>query len=173
MPRPRAIPPDQLKMYLDAGFTQAKLAELFKVSESAISQAVKGLKQRDAALSDRKSIKAAQVSVWNVREKLEWCQAQAEDILKSAAYAPLERIAALNCIMAQIRLVISSLSTLYSIEEQAAFQEEVLAILGEIAPDAREKVLARLKETRPLRAILLDGRGQVSEEAGNGPATAS
>jgi hypothetical protein len=41
--------------------------------------------------------------------------------------------------------------TLYDVQAVAEFQKEVLTAIGEVAPDVRDKIVQKLKESRALR----------------------
>jgi predicted transcriptional regulator len=169
MPRTRQVSDADIQQYLDLGMTQGKVARLLGVSEAAISKRLAAMRLRDAALADGKSVNAARSSVFNFAATQERCAQMAEALL-SEALEPMERLQVIQFLSGLSRSCLSSLGTLYSIDEQRAFQEEVLAALAEMSPDAREKVLRRLRETRPLRAALLGGGRSVSEPEGDGAA---
>lgn len=179
MARPQKVSDETIRKFQDLNYSQADIAALTGVSEAAISKRVAQMEIRDAALADGRAVTSARTSVWNVRQKLEWLQGKTEEIIESDTFDAIERIAAVNSLLGQMRFAMTSLNTLYSIEEQAAFQEEVLAILEEFEPGSREKVLARIREKRPLRAAILGGGNEVPgtevrEQAGSEvPAVAS
>ena len=54
-------------------------------------------------------------------------------------------------IRGQLSLQLDIFKTLYDMEAVAEFQREVLSAIGEEAPDVRNKIIRRLKESRTLR----------------------
>lgn len=54
----------------------------------------------------------------------------------------------------QIGLLLEVCTTLYNVDEVKAFQEEVLKVIGEAAPEVRSAILQRLNERRALRLTL-------------------
>ena len=54
-------------------------------------------------------------------------------------------------IRAHIAFGVQSLDALYSVEDAAAFQEEVLKVLDDSEPGKRQEILKKLREVRPLR----------------------
>lgn len=147
---------ETLRGYLAHGFSQADIARMCSMSEAAVSKRVKALDRKAAAMTAPPAVESALASVWDIRTTLERCRLEAETALIESA-TPFERVAVINSIVAQAKFALTALQTLYSVEENAAFQEEVLAVLEEFEPGTREKVLARLREKRPLRAAAYGG----------------
>ena len=54
-------------------------------------------------------------------------------------------------IRAQLSLQLEILQGLYNVESVAAFQKEVVAIIGEVEPDVRNRIIQKLKERLALR----------------------
>lgn len=54
----------------------------------------------------------------------------------------------------QMQLVLSLYESLYGMEQVEIFQSAVLDVLREMAPEARERVLARIREKMPLRRVV-------------------
>jgi transcriptional regulator with XRE-family HTH domain len=64
---------------------------------------------------------------------------------------------ALRCmaeIREQLELQMKIFETLYSLRAAEEFQSEVLAAIGEAAPDVRERIIAKLNEKRALRQVI-------------------
>ena len=58
---------------------------------------------------------------------------------------------AMQEIRGQLSLQLDIFKTLYDIQAVAEFQKEVLTAIGEVAPDVRDRIIQRLKESRTLR----------------------
>jgi hypothetical protein len=58
---------------------------------------------------------------------------------------------AMQEIRGQLSLQLSIFQTLYDVQSIHEFQKEVLESIGEVAPDVREKIIRKLKESRALR----------------------
>jgi hypothetical protein len=54
-------------------------------------------------------------------------------------------------IRGQLNLQLDIFKTLYDVQAIAEFQKEVLTAIGEVAPDVRDRIIQRLKESRALR----------------------
>jgi len=58
---------------------------------------------------------------------------------------------AMTEIRGQLALQLEIFETLYNVQSVHEFQREVLEAIGEVAPDVREKIIRKLKESRALR----------------------
>lgn len=58
---------------------------------------------------------------------------------------------AMQEIRGQLSLQLDIFKTLYDVQAVAEFQREVLAAIGEVNPDVRDRIIQRLKESRALR----------------------
>jgi hypothetical protein len=54
-------------------------------------------------------------------------------------------------IRGQLNLQLDIFKTMYDMAAVAEFQKEVLTAIGEEAPDVRDRIIQRLKESRALR----------------------
>jgi hypothetical protein len=64
---------------------------------------------------------------------------------------------ALRCmgeIREQLSLQVKIFETLYSLKAAEEFQTEVLDAIGEVAPDVRQRIIAKLNEKRALRQVV-------------------
>jgi hypothetical protein len=57
---------------------------------------------------------------------------------------------ACEAIRRDLELQLKICEALYNVEEVAKWQNEVMDILGEVAPDARDRFYQRMQERRPL-----------------------
>jgi hypothetical protein len=60
-------------------------------------------------------------------------------------------LAAMREIRGQLALQLDIFKTMYDMQAVAEFQKEVLAAIGEVEPNVRDKIIYRLKESRALR----------------------
>ena len=60
-------------------------------------------------------------------------------------------LAAMREIRGQLNLQLDIFKTMYDMQAVAEFQKEVLTAIGEEAPDVRDRIIQRLKESRALR----------------------
>lgn len=55
-------------------------------------------------------------------------------------------------IRGQLNLQLDIFRTMYDMQAVADFQREVLRVIGEVEPDARDRIIQRLKEGRAIRS---------------------
>jgi predicted transcriptional regulator len=158
MARTSKLSDDVLRDYVTNGFTQKQIAALCGVTEAAISKRVKILDKRAAAKTPARVLEA-HASLWNVREATEEnyqrCLALLAAMETDEEAKPGDKVRALGEVRQHLQFAMSVLETLYAVTETQAFMEEVLNVLGECDPVARQKVLSRLAEKRALRAAFL------------------
>jgi transcriptional regulator with XRE-family HTH domain len=146
----------KLSQLLRSGKTQRECAQVFGVTEGAISQAKKELN-----LSVVKSVsleRAHEVIDKNLNaiEQLQDINRKARDLLDKAIAARDHGVTlnAMREIRGQLSLQLEIFKTLYDLEAVAEFQREVLTIIGEVDHDVREKIIQRLKERSALRGSI-------------------
>jgi len=61
---------------------------------------------------------------------------------------------AMGEIRSQLKLQLEIYQTLYDVQAAEEFQKEVIAAIGEAAPDVRDRILQKLKENRAIRAAI-------------------
>lgn len=138
---------EALRNYLKRGMSQNEIARLAGMSPSAVSQRATRL-ERNGFSRTPEVVAAAHASLWDTK-------AAAEENYRRALsnYSVAEdKTKAIAEIRNHLRLGMDVLSILYSIEEVKAFQEEVLALLDEFDPESRERLLARIRQRRTVRA---------------------
>jgi len=188
MPKPK-IDRVELNQMLKAGKSQREVAQVFGVTEGAISKAKKELnlavvqnvamesahkvvdKNLDAvAQLQRINKKANQMLneltgedqiIDRIVKAVEGALTYEGDPKKQAAYirrivkqVSQDRFLALKSmaeIRGQLNLELDIFKTLYDMEAVAEFQREVLNVIGEVAPDVRDRIVKNLKERRALR----------------------
>ncbi len=188
MPKPK-IDRVKLSQLLKRGKTQREVAQVFGVSEGAISKAKKELnisvvksvalesahkvvdKNLDAIdqlqrvnqvanqLLDEltgedqvidRMVKAVEVSLEYEGDPI----SQKKYIRQVILRVNQDKNTALKAcaeIRGQLNLQLDIFKTLYDMQAVAEFQKEVLTAIGEEAPDVRNRIIQRLKESRSLR----------------------
>jgi hypothetical protein len=54
----------------------------------------------------------------------------------------------------QLRLQFEMMKALYDMENVAAFQDEVLTAIGEVAPDVRKQIIENLRKRGAIRKVI-------------------
>jgi len=177
-----------LNQMIRDGKSQKEIAQVFQVSEGAISKAKKEL---NIAVVRNVSLEAAHkvvadhldavaqlrrinqdafeildlVMAWNRGDEkdLQVLESQVrkirvrgteEEVTEYRFKDPREiALRAMGEIRSQLALQLDILKTLSDVEEVRKFQEEVLQILSEVSPDARNRIIQRLKERGSLRSL--------------------
>ena len=68
---------------------------------------------------------------------------------------PLEAAVKIKAeIRQQLKLQLEIFQTLFDLKEVAAFQEEVLTVIGEADIETRDKIIRKLQERRAIRSTL-------------------
>lgn len=138
---------EALRDYLKRGMTQNEIARLVGMSASAVSQRAARL-ERNGVSRTPEAVAIAHASLWDTK-------AAAEENYRRALGNYLiaeDKTKAIAEIRNHIKLGMDVLAVLYSLEEVKAFQEEVLALFDEFDPQLRERLLARIRERRTVRA---------------------
>ena len=190
MPKPKI---DRVKLFqlLKQGKTQREVAQVFGVSEGAISKAKKELnisvvksvalesahrvvdKNLDSVAQLQKINKDANELLdvlmrWNRGEdealqiletqvrKVRIGKGENSEIVKQYKFKDPRELAlrAMAEIRGQLNLQLDIFKTLYDMEAVAEFQKEVLTAIGEEAPNVRNRIIQRLKESRSLRSAV-------------------
>lgn len=143
----------KLNQMLNAGKSQREVAQVFGVTEGAISKAKKELN-----LSVVKNVsleRAHQVvdSNLNAVDQLLNINRKANTLLELAIKAKDHdtTLRAMREIRGQLELQLGIFKTLYDLEAGAEFQREVLTMIGEVDRDVRDRIIRRLKEGKALR----------------------
>lgn len=173
MPHPKLCD-DDLRQYLDAGHTQAQAARHFGVSEPAIHQRLKRMRQlgtqvialeKAGEIVDQKLHASARLErIQRVIDgELAWAveQAQQEGADRAALQDVILKLA--GEVRQQLGLQLTISRALVDLRVVKEFQETVIEIIREEAPETGRRLLARLKERRALRPSAdlptLDGGG--------------
>jgi hypothetical protein len=163
-----------LRTYLDAGHTQADAARHFGVSEAAIHQRLKHLRQltsRIVALEKAGDVVEEKLSATArlervqqiIDDELAWAvqKAQEPGVDRSILVETILRLA--GEVRQQLGLQLSISRALVDLRVVKEFQDTVIDIIRQENPDTAHRIIARLKERRALRPSAqlptLDGGG--------------
>lgn len=146
----------KLNRLLRSGKSQREVARILGVSDSAVTQAKRRL--NIAVVKDVGLESAHRVVEENLDAigQLRRINNTANGLLDAATKAE-DHETVLKCmaeIRGQLRLQLDIFAVLYDVKEIQAFQQEVLSLLEEVEPGARERIVSRLKEGRVIRASL-------------------
>jgi hypothetical protein len=185
MPKPK-IDRVKLNQMLRDGKPQSKIAQVFGVTEGAISKAKKELNVavvRNVALESAHKVVDKHLDTigqlqkinqtanelldllmrWNRgdEEALQILESQVrrvkvrgseEEVTEYKFKDPRElALKAMAEIRGQLNLQLDIFRTLYDVQAVAEFQKEVLAVIGEVSADVRDRIIQKLKESRALR----------------------
>jgi len=174
VPKPK-IDRVKLNQMLRSGKRPKEIAQLFGVSEAAISKARKELNVavvKNVALESAHRVVDKHLNTIDQLRKInedaneildllmKWSRGD-EEALKSldkqgqAKRDPRElALKAMQEIRGQLSLQLDIFKTLYDVQAIAEFQREVLNAIGEVSPDVRDRIIQRLKESRALRGAV-------------------
>ena len=94
---------------------------------------------------------AQELVLLDAAEQLKKINKKANQILDSTdPSSPEIVLKAMAEIRGQLKLQLEIFQALYNVEEVAKWQNEVMDIIGEVAPDARDRFYQRMHERRPL-----------------------
>ena len=188
MPKPK-IDRVKLSQLLKQGKTQRQVAQVFRVTEGAISKAKKELNVsvvKSVALESAHTVVDKNLDTISQLQRVNQVanqlldeltgEDQVIDRMVKAVEVSLEyegdpisqkkyirqvilrvnqdkntALKACAEIRGQLNLQLDIFKTLYDMQAVAEFQKEVLTAIGEEAPDVRNRIIQRLKESRSLR----------------------
>ena len=156
----------ELNRMLREGVPQKKIAELFRVSESAVSMAKKTLKNtiiRTVALEKANEVVEADLDLLGQLRKInrvingELDQAK-EQISKAKAKDKRLLQEIIIKLSGEVRKQLETGLRMVEVWDEhklwAEFREEVLNVLDEMQPGTRNEVIRRLKERKILRGLI-------------------
>src|SRR4029453_1725589 len=161
MPRAKVTDAD-LRAYLDAGHSRAEAARHFGVSEPAIHQRLKRLRQltsRIVTLEKAGEVVEEKLSAIPrlervqqvINDELEWAftQARKEPANRTALTDVILKLA--GEVRQQLGLQLAISRPLVDLRVVKEFQETVIETIQEESPETARRIVARLKERRALR----------------------
>lgn len=153
------------RLLAEEGHSQKDAAAYFGVTEAAVSKRVKTLNlnlsrhvglERAKEVADHGLDVVSQLQRINrvIHEELMW--ALGETRRPGADRKGLQQVVIdlTGEVRKQLHLQLDILRSLYDLRAVAAFQQEVLDAIGEVAPETRRAIIQRLHERRALRSAL-------------------
>jgi hypothetical protein len=144
----------KLNQLLRSGKTQRQAAQVFGVTEGAISRAKKELNInviKNVALESAHEVVAKNL---NCVEQLSKINRQANKLLDDLAQKPEMKLKIMSEIRGQLKLQLDIFQCLYDLKAVAQFQEEVLKIISEVDKNVRNQIVYRLNQRRALRSVV-------------------
>lgn len=156
----------KMSKLLDEGKTGREIAEFFKVSPQAVSQAARRLNRalhvdtatRNApAIADdkldaigqlKKISRSINTELDYIEQEIKGKKGKAREALQG------QKIKHAAEIRKQVNLMTYIATTLYNIEEVAKFQQTVLEVIGEIDEEARKKIIKKLRDRISAKSVL-------------------
>jgi hypothetical protein len=159
----RKIDPEALRSYLDAGHTQADAARHFGVSEPAIHQRLKKIRQLTShviALEKAGTLVEQKLTAVERLDRVQRVIDRELDVAVRKAEEPgADRAALAEVILKlageirqQLGLQLQVTRTLIDLRELRDFQRTVVEVIAEEVPEVGRRLVARLKERRALRS---------------------
>lgn len=168
MPKPK-IDLRQLDQMLRAGKAQREIAQVFGVTESAVSKARKKLRSnivRTVGLEKANEVVESHLDMMGQLRKINAAINEELDRAKESVIAAegRDKLALQEVIIklsAEVRRQLEAQLKIFEVwtdmKVVAEFQAEVLAVLDEMEPGARDEIIQRLKERRTLRGLVSIG----------------
>jgi IS30 family transposase len=140
---------ERIKSLALKGLGVNEIAREVKRSPATVSRLLRSMKI-SKAITIAKAGKLLDEKL-DASEQLKKINKKANQILDSTDPASPEIVLkAMAEIRGQLKLQLEIFQALYNVEEVAKWQNEVMDILGEVAPDARDRFYQRMHERRPL-----------------------
>jgi hypothetical protein len=164
MGRPATIELQKLASLRASGNTVAQMAEAFGVSVTAVKKALAKLTNKlpQAVLVETKRVDRAAEITLDAAEECVRIRRLAEDVLTACTSGEAKdyptAVQAIGRLQKSLDQWIKMVELLHDWRSQHEFQEEVLAVVGEVHPIAREEIVRRLQQKRSLR-LSLGGAG--------------
>jgi hypothetical protein len=156
MPRPRTFENSQLRALLSEGLTVDQAAERLGVSRTAVVKRLAILDRNVCAMGPQHAERAV-ASMWDTKAAADQNYHRTLQLLEDPDADQKDKLRAVKEIRQHLALGVQVLDTLYNVHDVRAFVEEVLTIIEEVEPDARERIFANIRAKRTLRAAGLDG----------------
>jgi uncharacterized protein YerC len=144
----------KLSQLLRSGKAQREIAQVFGVTESAISKAKKELNfnvVKNVALENAHRVVDKNL---NAIDQLYKINEAANKLLDELEEKPDLKLRAMAEIRNQLKLQLDIFQCLYDMKAVQEFQDEVLTSIGEASPDVRDKIIRSLNEKRAIRSAV-------------------
>ena len=153
MPNPK-IDRVKLNQLLRAGKPQREIAQVFGVTESAISKAKKELHItviKNVALESAHRVVDKNLDAVDQLQKI---NIEANRLLDELEQTPELKLKVMAEILGQLRLQLEIFQALYDMKAVEQFQQEVLSAIGEASPEVRNAIINRLNQKRAIRTAV-------------------
>ena len=144
----------KLSQMLRSGKAQREIAQVFGVTESAISKAKKELNVcvvKNVALENAHRVVDKNL---NAIDQLYKINEAANKLLDELEQKPDLKLRTMAEIRNQLRLQLDIFQSLYDMKAVQEFQDEVLTAIGAANPDVRDKIIRSLNEKRAIRSAI-------------------
>ena len=153
MPGPK-IDKVKLSQLLRSGKAQREIAQVFGVTESAVSKAKKELNLnvvKNVVLENAHRVVDKNL---NAIDQLYKINEAANKLLDELEQKPDLKLRAMAEIRNQLKLQLDIFQSLYDMKAVQEFQDEVLTAIGDASPDVRDKIIRSLNEKRAIRSAI-------------------
>ena len=150
MPKPK-IDKVKLNQLLRSGKSQREIAQVFDVTEGAISKAKKELNicvVKNVALENAHNIVSRELDAVGQLYKI---NEQANKLLDEMEGKPDLKLKTMAEIRGQLRLQLEIFQALYDMKAVQEFQTEILQTIGEVDKNVRDKIIDKLNQKRAIR----------------------
>ena len=144
----------KLSQMLRSGQTQRKIAQVFGVTEGAVSKAKRELNLsvvRNVTLENAHRVVDKNL---NAVDQLYKINEEANKLLDELEEKPDLKLKVMAEIRNQLRLQLEIFQCLYDMKAVEEFQTEVLTAIGEVEPDVRKRIIHALNEKRAIRRAI-------------------
>ena len=144
----------KLSQMLRSGKAQREIAQVFGVTESAISKAKKELNLnvvKNVVLENAHRVVDKNL---NAIDQLYKINEAANKLLDELEQKPDLKLRAMAEIRNQLRLQLDIFQSLYDMKAVQEFQDEVLTAIGDASSDVRDKIIRSLNEKRAIRSAV-------------------
>jgi hypothetical protein len=144
----------KLNQLLRSGKTQRQCAQIFAVTESAISKAKKELNINVVRSVSLESAHRVVDKNLNAIDQLHKINKQANKLLDDLEQKPEMKLKIMAEIRGQLKLQLEIFQCLYDMRAVAEFQQEVLTAIGEVDKNVRNKIISKLAQRRFVRSLI-------------------
>lgn len=134
--------------------SQAAAARVLGVTRQAVSKRLIELRGRTTRVIVAKQMDDVMDRKIDAMAQLKSINDRANELLNQAKVKPDIALKCMNEIRGQLKLQLEIFNTLYDLRAAQEFQNEVLAAIGEVAPDVRRKIIHKLNQKRAIRSAI-------------------
>lgn len=144
----------KLNQMLRANKPQREIAQVFGVTESAISKAKKELHItviKNVALESAHRVVDKNLDAIDQLQKI---NTEANQLLDALEQTPELKLKIMAEIRGQLKLQLEIFQTLYDMKAVQEFQQEVLTAIGEASPEVKNAIIGKLNQRRIIRTAI-------------------